>query len=436
MDLYNLENNFRKNQGFTLLETLVALAILGIIVLAAVLALTQGFTFWSVGEKEAVVQNEIEKALSQIVDGDAEGRFGIRGARSIDSSSNTAEIVFYDEDNNWVKYDRDAGQRLRRTLADGSVQFFTSSDVRVNNLEFHYFGLGTYPDPPSPTPTPAEVLPNSASLVKVEIEVEHAREESEAISLISAGYRRYSRIVLLSISAVRVRGISLQSATVTWVTNKSADGRVNYGVTTGLGSTVYDANLVTNHALDISLTQEVRYYYEVRSTTGGGETAAAGIYSFRLYTPSAVTVLPGGGSAGGGDVNSLRRSDNNYYRVNSTITAPCTADWQATITGVETPPSAVRLSINYEGRWQGQAAQPTDRDLILYLWNFSSNNWDQISVTTLKRNQRVLITPPPIDNPVNYISSGGEIRIRVYMDGGSPRFFSDGDLMLITVEYL
>jgi len=423
-------------QGISLLETLVAIAILSIIALIIVLALTQGFTFWSVGEKEAVVQNEIEKALSQMVDGDAEGRFGIRGARSIDNASNMTQIIFYDEDNVPVKYDRDAAQRLRRTQ-DGNVEILTSSDVKVSNLEFHYFGAGDYPDPPTPTPTPAEVSSSSASLVKVKIEVKHAREESGSMQLTSAAYCRYARMgpPPLIISDVRVRGNSLGNATVSWMTNKPADSRVNYDVTTGLGSTVYDSTPVTEHSITISLSQEARYYYEVRSTTAGGETAVAGIYSFRLYTPTAVIILPGGGTPGGGNAADLRVSDNNYYQVNSTSTSPFTTDWQATISNVETPWSAVQLAINFEGNWKGKGNQPPTRDLVLYVWNFSDSNWEEISLTPLEDKKDVLITPLPIDGPADYISSGGEVRVRVYMAGVDKEFSSAGDLMLITVEY-
>jgi len=76
------------------------------------------------------------------------------------------------------------------------------------------------------------------------------------------------------ISDVTATDITDSSATITWNTNELSDSRVNYGITTALGSAEYDPAMVTSHSITLTdLLPETIYYYEVQSTDEGGKTA-------------------------------------------------------------------------------------------------------------------------------------------------------------------
>jgi len=69
------------------------------------------------------------------------------------------------------------------------------------------------------------------------------------------------------ISGVQVTNIASTWATVVWTTDKPADTVVHYGTSIGLGLTVSDAGLTTDHSILLSgLEPGVTYYYEVQST--------------------------------------------------------------------------------------------------------------------------------------------------------------------------
>lgn len=59
---------------------------------------------------------------------------------------------------------------------------------------------------------------------------------------------------------------STTSTTITWTTNENADSGVEYGLTTGYGSSVQDNNYIQSHSIDISsLTTCTTYHYRVKS---------------------------------------------------------------------------------------------------------------------------------------------------------------------------
>jgi hypothetical protein len=69
----------------------------------------------------------------------------------------------------------------------------------------------------------------------------------------------------INISAVSVTPTAT-SATVDWATNVGANSQVSYGTTSGYGSTVSDAAMVTSHSLLLtSLTCNTTYHYQVNS---------------------------------------------------------------------------------------------------------------------------------------------------------------------------
>ncbi|MGB9115097.1 peptidoglycan-binding protein [Bradyrhizobium sp.] len=66
------------------------------------------------------------------------------------------------------------------------------------------------------------------------------------------------------------------SATITWTTDKNADSKVVYGLTTSYGSTSSSTNLTTSHSISISgLVNAATYHYAVVSTDASGNAATS-----------------------------------------------------------------------------------------------------------------------------------------------------------------
>ncbi len=94
---------------------------------------------------------------------------------------------------------------------------------------------------------------------------------------------------LAPLTVTNVQGVptSPTTAQVTWQTNRLADSRVNYGVTTGLGTVEFDAEYISNHKLIVTgLQPDTDYFFQVRSEDTAGQTAQSAISSFT--TPSSL----------------------------------------------------------------------------------------------------------------------------------------------------
>ncbi len=67
---------------------------------------------------------------------------------------------------------------------------------------------------------------------------------------------------------------SVTMAVITWDTNENTDSLVNYGLTTGLGSSEYDWPMVRSHSIQLmGLSPGTQYYFEVASTDLAGNQA-------------------------------------------------------------------------------------------------------------------------------------------------------------------
>ena len=79
----------------------------------------------------------------------------------------------------------------------------------------------------------------------------------------------------LSISGVSVSPTAT-TAVVSWMTNSSANSRVDYGTTTAYGSNVSNSTLVTSHSLTInSLACNTTYHYQITSVGSAGSASTA-----------------------------------------------------------------------------------------------------------------------------------------------------------------
>jgi hypothetical protein len=92
---------------------------------------------------------------------------------------------------------------------------------------------------------------------------------------------------------VSVTDITETTAEISWTTNTTSDSRVNYGTTTALGQTKYDAAEGTTHNIILTgLTQGTKYYFEVVSTDTGTASDDNGgeYYSFTTATPATYSI--------------------------------------------------------------------------------------------------------------------------------------------------
>jgi Leucine-rich repeat (LRR) protein len=85
--------------------------------------------------------------------------------------------------------------------------------------------------------------------------------------------------VLFSVAATNITGTD---AMITWTTDEPASSQVEYGLTTGYGSTsTLYTNLVTSHSVNLTdLTPGTTYHYRVISADVWGNQAQSGDYTF------------------------------------------------------------------------------------------------------------------------------------------------------------
>lgn len=93
------------------------------------------------------------------------------------------------------------------------------------------------------------------------------------------------------ISAISATGITPSSATITWTTDELSNSQVEYGLTTGYGSsTTLDATLRTSHTQGLSaLASLTVYHYRVKSTDGAGNQSVSSDQTFTTAAPPDTT---------------------------------------------------------------------------------------------------------------------------------------------------
>ncbi len=108
------------------------------------------------------------------------------------------------------------------------------------------------------------------------------------------------------VSDISVLSITSSGAIVSWTTDQSADGRVDYGLTTAYGSsTTYNPALATSHAQQISgLVAGMTYHYRIRSTnTTGAAVSADGTFTTLTVPPVISNVTAGSVTSSGAVVS-------------------------------------------------------------------------------------------------------------------------------------
>ena len=93
------------------------------------------------------------------------------------------------------------------------------------------------------------------------------------------------------ISAVTATPINTSSESISWTTDVAATSTVDFGLTSGYGTTVSDPALVTSHQVVLpGLSAGTTYHYQVTSADAAGNPATAGDFAFT--TAANDTTLP------------------------------------------------------------------------------------------------------------------------------------------------
>lgn len=143
------------------------------------------------------------------------------------------------------------------------------------------------------------------------------------------------------------------------------------------------------------------------------------------YTPSSVIILSG--SACSCPVGNLATNNTSYYIVNSTTKSTRKADWYGSVIINQPTTSINKITITYDGKNSASKTQ------ILYLYNWTTSSWTQIDSRTVSTTD-ITITYIQSSSPANFVSSNGEIRLRVFSSGGSTNYSCSGDWMQFNVE--
>ena len=172
----------------------------------------------------------------------------------------------------------------------------------------------------------------------------------------------------------------------------------------------------------ITASQAGDAYYNAATSVNQTLTVSAPVnYS---YSPTTTTILAGTLSAG--TYGNLATNNSTYYVVNSTKSGTRSTDWFASTKISQVPSSVSKLTINYDGKNSASKSQ------VLYLYNWTTAMWVQIDARTVSTTD-VLITNVQ-NSPMNFISTSGEIRLRVFSSGGTKNYTASGDWMSISIE--
>ncbi|MEI8053479.1 MAG: T9SS type A sorting domain-containing protein, partial [Bacteroidota bacterium] len=142
------------------------------------------------------------------------------------------------------------------------------------------------------------------------------------------------------------------------------------------------------------------------------------------YVPTSTTILSG--TLNSGTFGDLATNNSSYYVVNSTTTGTRKLDWYGSAFITQSPSTVTKLTVTYDGKNSASKTQ------VLYLYNFFTAAWVQIDSRAVSTTD-VTITNTQ-NSPANYISSTGEIRLRVYSSSGTANYTCSGDWMQFQIQ--
>ena len=232
---------------------------------------------------------------------------------------------------------------------------------------------------------------------------------------------------ITNVHAINITGASAQ---ITWTTDKMSTSIVDFGTSTTYGNLSYDTTVTLSHSVSLSgLLPNTVYHYRVKSTDFAGNTAISGDFSFYTgasfnYTPLSTTILQG--TLNSGNYSSLTTNNAQYYVVNSTTSGTRKTDWYGNSSISQNPASVVKLTIAYDGKFSRTVTQ------TLHLYNWSTSSWVQVNSRSVSISD--VSTTYSTTSPSSFISTEGNIRLRVLGTGTNKNFTGSGDFMQFSVE--
>ncbi len=95
-----------------------------------------------------------------------------------------------------------------------------------------------------------------------------------------------------SIINLKVTSITLDSATINWLTDENSDSQVDYGLTTSYGNTRGASQLVANHSIMLTgLSENTLYNFRVTSGDASGNQAVSGNLTFTTLKSPGIEVI-------------------------------------------------------------------------------------------------------------------------------------------------
>jgi hypothetical protein len=220
------------------------------------------------------------------------------------------------------------------------------------------------------------------------------------------------------------------SATITWTTNEASDSVVNYGTSSSsLTQSATVSTMVTAHSVTLTgLTAGRTYYYRVSSRNAAGLTTTSPSTPATFVTRTVVTQAPGSatitsGSLRSGSASNLATNNGSYYQVNSTSGGTRTSTWYGSFTGVSR--SLANLTVTYSG----MQSRTVTQNIEIYQW--STGTWVLLNSRSVGTTEQTISNLTPSGAAANYVSTGGDVRVRVRSVGASTSFYTVADHLQI-----
>jgi hypothetical protein len=163
----------------------------------------------------------------------------------------------------------------------------------------------------------------------------------------------------------------------------------------------------------------------------GNPLGAARAWTFKTATTvTTVTTLPGAtaiesGTLRAGSYSRLGADDNSYYEVNSTTSGTRTSSWYGRFTGVARDLRSLRVL--YKGRNSVTCSQTVS------VWRWTTSSWIQLDARSVGTTE-VLVDRYASGALTDYVSTAGEVRVRVRCTSSSASFYSGGDQLRVLIS--
>jgi hypothetical protein len=261
---------------------------------------------------------------------------------------------------------------------------------------------------------------------------------TEPLGVVESSGTKIAAIPSLFIKQLNERMTLLrQNQTITFpaISNKTisnADFNAGATASTGLAITYSSSNAavatIVNGNIHIvgSGTSVITAYQGGDAYTYNEASATQLLTVTPVYTYAPTNATTTVGSACKCTVGNLVTNNSQYHVVTSTASGTRRCDWYGSVVINQPPASVTKLTINYDGKFS------ISRTQTLYLYNWSTTSWTQINSKTVSTTD--VLTNYSTTSPSNFISSTGEIRLRVYSTGGTTTFKSSGDWMQFLIE--